>query len=260
MTVLLSVAVALAAAPGAPSGWEWDQEAPICVLRQQVPTQSASIEVRRTPGNDETVVRLVLPVGSKIGGGTFRDGEVTLEPGGRSVAGVVAFRGRDGRPQLQATTPDPTFIQHLASATMLEISQRRIGSVQLPIASAADALDALQHCEDSKMLSWGVDPRAWRALQARPQPYDDPRNRFTADDYPRDAVAQHIEADAITRVDVSAGGDVIGCKQLNAGSYRGFEQAACRVMKRARFRPARDANGQSVSAPIMYDVVFRLPF
>lgn len=266
MGMLFSVATVLAviAPPQTPPGtWQWNRDTPICALRQQVYNGSAAIEVKRTPANDQTELLVTLPRGSKIGHGRFGDGKIVLQPSDTAVAGPIglgAWSARDSRSQLAVTIYDPAFLQNLAKATKLQISESKVGSFDLPVTSAADAVDALRVCEDNKMRAWGLDPRAWRALQARPLPLGDPRNRFKADDYPQAALAQHLEDDAISRLDVSPDGVVTDCAQLNAASYRGFEQAACRVLKRARFRPARDANGRPVSAPIIYDIVFRLPY
>lgn len=219
------------------------------------------IEVRRTPGNEETLVQIILPEGSKIRKGRFAQSEVALQSGSKVVAAVIAFQGRDGKTQLHATIPDPKFLEYLASGTGPDVTQVTINSVRVPITSVRDAVHALTRCEDSKMRSWGIDPEAWRALQPPPRArYIDPRSEFTSDDYPKEAEALHIEGDAIMRLDVSTKGTVNACTQLNTGAYDGFGRAACRVLQSARFRPALNASGSSVAAPIVYDVVFRLPY
>jgi TonB family protein len=262
MLLPLVAAVAATTVPEPPSGWEWDEETTICALRQKPSPGSATIEMKRTPGNEQTELLITLPPKTKIRDGRFQDGNVTLQPGGVSVtgpAGMSTWRNAHGGPRLYASIYDPSFMMKLKNAADVQISEPKAGSFEFAMTSASDVVGALQTCEDSKMRAWGIDPQSWRALRERPQPLGDPRNGFTGDDYPREALAQHVEDDAIIRLDVSPEGTVTGCTQLNAGSYRGFEQAACRVLERGRFEPARDSNGQPVSAPIVYDIVFKLP-
>jgi len=77
-------------------------------------------------------------------------------------------------------------------------------------------------------------------------------------DYPADALAQGIEADAVTRLDVGPDGRVISCKAVNSANYKGFADVACRILKGAKFRPALDGMGNPVSAPYLFDVRFRI--
>ena len=108
------------------------------------------------------------------------------------------------------------------------------------------------------MSTWGIDPVAWRALRSRPIPLAPVRDRFSELDYPEEALRAHIEFDAIIRLDVGPNGIVQQCRGLNSGTYKGFETASCAILKRAQFRPAFDAVGNAVSAPIVFDVVFRI--
>jgi protein TonB len=108
------------------------------------------------------------------------------------------------------------------------------------------------------MRNWGFDPISWRALKMRPFPLKPVRDRVSALDYPGEALVHGIEVDAIIRLDVAPNGRVSQCKELNPGAYRGFENAACDVLKGARFKPALDSSGNPVPAPVIYDVRFRI--
>jgi TonB family protein len=108
------------------------------------------------------------------------------------------------------------------------------------------------------MREWGIDPRAWRNLQSRPLPTEHVKERFHELDYPADALAANVEADAVIRLDVAPDGSVTNCGMVNAGVPKSFEVASCNVLKSAKFKPATDARGKPVSAPIVYDVRFRI--
>jgi TonB family protein len=240
------------------SDWEWNTGTPICALRQRISSSGDTVEISRTPANDETEVFIKLPRGSKIREGRFHDSVVTVYPSGSAIGDVSSGAGRDGQPQVHVVTPDPTFIDSFSNASALEVSHGRLAPIRLAIKSPLDATTALRACEDRKMVAWGIDSTSWRALRSHPFPLKPVRDRFDSLDYPQDAMAQHLETDAITRLDVGIDGTVEQCRTLNPGAYRGFEEAACRVLKGARFRPAIDSAGAPVAAPILYDVKFRL--
>jgi hypothetical protein len=74
-----------------------------------------------------------------------------------------------------------------------------------------------------------------------------------------------VQADSIIRLDIAPDGRVSGCSALNRTTkaedlalFNAFESVSCRVLKGATFRPATDQAGKPVSAPIVYDVKYRL--
>lgn len=171
---------------------------------------------------------------------------------------VTTFINEANTLQVYAVVENPAFLSAVSNASELAISHPRIGSYRVPLRSAAEAVAALTTCEDAKMQEWGIDSSAWRALKSRPVPLKPVRERFGNLDYPAAAAAQGVEADAVIRLDVGSEGRVTGCRSLNVGLYAGFEEAACKVLQGARFRPATDSAGNAVSAPYVYDVRFRL--
>jgi TonB family protein len=257
-SILLLLIQAAQGASAEPPDWQWDRASPICTLRQQISSSGDMIEVSRTPANDETEIKITAQLRSKVREGRFRDGAITPFPADKAVADV-ALRVDDGkRLQVYAVTPDPAFVGGFSNASALEISHERIAPIKMDMRSAAAATAALHSCEDRKMREWGIDPVSWRALRSRPFPLKAVRDRFRDLDYPAAALAQSVETDAITRLDIAPDGTVERCQSLNSGDYKGFEEAACKVLKGARFRPASDSAGNAVAAPVVFDVRFRI--
>lgn len=255
VTALLVLSQSSPAVSADLSDWQWDLETPICTLRQEIPS-GGRIELRRTPANDETELSITIRTGPKLREGKYHDAALTSFPGARAVGDISVSRDDEGQLQVHAVTPDPMFIESISSASALEVVHQKIAPIRIAIKSPSSAVSALRDCEDRKMRAWGLDPISWRALRSGPFPLDPVRDRFSHLDYPTEALAQGIEFDAITRLDVASNGRVEQCKTLNPGAYRGFEDAACGALKGARFKPALDASGKPVSAPVIYDIRF----
>ncbi|MEO7864644.1 MAG: TonB family protein, partial [Sphingomicrobium sp.] len=237
--------------------WEWDSKAPICALKQRPSADGQIVKIERTPGNDETVLQITLPVGSKLQEGHFPNANVETKSG-RRFGADISIRVWNGRRELYVVSPDPALIDNLSNTTSLSFSHPKLGNVGVPIRILSTLVDTLRECEDKIMSEWGIDPTAWRSLKSRPLPLANIRNRFNDLDYPREALAANVEADAIIRLDVAADGTAGACRSLNRGLMPGFQTAACKVLKGARFQPATDSGGTSVTAPIVYDVRFRI--
>jgi hypothetical protein len=236
--------------------WRKDAKSPICAVAHGIGS-SGSIEFSRTPGNDETQLKLTLPKRRDLQEGQFHDASLELSPTDKVMSdGGISKRGKNST--IYAVTSDPTFFTKLAGASSLTITVAGAAPVSVAIPAAASAVEALQDCEDGKMRAYGLDPVAWRSLKSRPSPIEPVRNRFSALDYPEAALRAHVEFDAIIRLDVGTDGTVQRCSGLNPGNYKGFEIASCDVLKGAKFKPAVDSAGTVVSAPIIYDVVFRI--
>lgn len=238
--------------------WEWDSKVPVCALKQHASSDGQIVEIERTPGNDETVLEITLPGGSKSPQGNYFNANVDTESGRRFVADISIGVHDNGRREVYVVSPDPSLIDSLSSTASLSFSLPKIGSVRVPIHILPALVAALRECEDKTMSEWGIDPTAWRSLKSRPFPLAHIRDRFSDLDYPREALAANVEADAIVRLDVAPDGTVSACRTLNRGLMAGFQTAACKVLKGARFQPATDSQGKSVTAPIVYDVRFRI--
>jgi hypothetical protein len=249
-----------AAAPTNPQVWAWDSTIPTCALKHQGSPGEATITIERTPGNDETELMIALAAVSKLREGRFPDASIATDDGRRFVANLST-----GDSKMHVDSPDPEFINSLASTSSLQISHPKLGSVRVPINVPTAIIGTLRQCEDETMIAWGLDPASWHNLKTRPQPINPPLALFDAGDYPIDAEREGVEADSIIRLDIAPDGSVGACSALNRTSkaedlklFKSFETVSCTVLKGATFRPATDQAGKPVSAPIVYDVRYRL--
>jgi len=246
------------ALPANTETWEWDSKAPICTLKQQVPLGAQAVTIERTPGDEETELLVVLPKGTKSNNGHYLDAVISTGAGRTFPADISLWVDEAGRANLYLDSPDPAFIDSLSDTAWLEISYSKNKSIRVPIHIPSKIIATLRECEDTTMSGWGIDPVAWRSLKSRPLPLDHIRQRFSKLNYPADALAANLEADAVTKLDVASDGSVASCKSLDAQLPKSFETASCEIFKGAKFKPATDANGTPTSASIVYDVRFRI--
>jgi hypothetical protein len=261
ITTVLALALsaqASAAEPAITETWEWDSKSPTCALKQHVPAGAEEVTIERTPGGEETELLVTLQAGPKLGHGHFLDASIGVDSGRAFLADIYFAVDSDGRSKLYIDSPDPAFIDNLSGTTGLNISYGENKRVRVQIHVPAKLIATLRECEDTTMRGWGIDPLAWRGLQSRPLPAEHVRERFHALDYPADALAANVEADAVVWLDVAPDSSVTNCSIVNAGVPKSFGVASCNVLKGAKFKPATDASGKPVSAPIVYDVRFRI--
>lgn len=70
---------------------------------------------------------------------------------------------------------------------------------------------------------------------------------ITADDYPPAMLRLGAEGRSVVALAIDASGAVTGCKVTQSSGFAALDEATCRaLMRRARFRPARDAAGNPV--------------
>jgi hypothetical protein len=257
--MVIALALALSgqadSTPAQADVWAWDPKMPICSLKQQSYPNGETIEIERTPGSEETELEITLPRGTKLREGNFIDATVTTDSGPRFAADIAIGVNRSGHIALYVDSTDPAFIDHLSRTSTLEVAHPKIGSVKVPIHVAPAIVATLRECENNTMTEWGIDPVTWRSLEARPLPLNHVRDRFSALDYP---LAANVEADAIIRLDIAPDGSVSACRAVGPALLHSFETASCEVLKGAKFRPAVDSSGKPVSAPVVYDVRFRI--
>ena len=189
---------------------------------------------------------------------TLQGGKVKFFPGGESD-GEIFLTEANGRRDISVASNDPAFLSKFAEASAVELTQGEAGTTRVPLRSAAAAADAIRGCEDRRMREWGIDPVAWRALKARPSPLASWTEWIDADDYPIDALLQGSEGFMILRLAIGADGSVRECQRLIRGRPVESRVRLCSKLKRlARFKPAVASSGETVPAPYVLVIKFRL--
>jgi len=90
-----------------------------------------------------------------------------------------------------------------------------------------------------------IEDASKKPLQQRTK--GDLRMLFSADDYPATAQRNGEEGTVQARLDVNSQGRVERCSIIRSSGSASLDQVTCDVLrKRARFAPARDADGKAV--------------
>jgi TonB family protein len=254
---LLLLAAATQANSAANVDWRWDREIQDCALQQTV-SSGDTIEVSRTPGNDQTAIELIYAERPEIRPTRAESGKIRLDQNSSYPADVYAASDDWKRLHVRAVVQDEAFAKALENASLLGISHDKLGEFKAALRSASAAMAALKNCEDEKMRKWGIDPAAWRLMKSHPIPVKPLYEKFSSFDYPGMAAAYDVTGDVVARLYVTDDGHVKDCEAANPSKYNGFEMAVCAVLRTARFQPAIDASGKPAASPYVAVVSFRM--
>ncbi|OYX94732.1 MAG: hypothetical protein B7Y74_06220 [Novosphingobium sp. 35-62-5] len=121
--------------------------------------------------------------------------------------------------------------------------------VALHTGSMSKALDVLAICTRDLVKSWGLDPDQQAKLSARPKYLSKPSSWLQSNDYPVAALRMGKSASIQFRLMVDKAGVPTACSVQSATQSPEFIDLTCKLlMKRARFAPALDAQGQPVGS------------
>jgi periplasmic protein TonB len=82
---------------------------------------------------------------------------------------------------------------------------------------------------------------------------------LSLEDYPEEALNRGEQGPVTVELTISPAGRVTACKVLVSAGWS-LDRATCRVItKRARFRPATDAQGAAVADTYIQTIVWRIP-
>lgn len=122
-----------------------------------------------------------------------------------------------------------------------------VSSGSLRINLQTGALKAMRQCLHDLVRDWGFDPDLQDGLSRHAFPIGNPGNWLTFADYPGRALANGESAVIHFRLMVGANGVPTSCHIQQATIADDLIRATCsRLMLRARFKPALDAQGKAV--------------
>lgn len=99
-------------------------------------------------------------------------------------------------------------------------------------------------------------PSVAEALQARGNPGD----WVTTDDYPPSALRNNEAGVTAFKLDVGADGRVTNCSITKSSGFSDLDETACRLLqRRARFKPAKDAQGNGIASSYSSAVRWQIP-
>lgn len=119
---------------------------------------------------------------------------------------------------------------------------------------------AMRECTDDIVRSWGLDPQQQATLSAPVEPANNAGAWATDADYPAAMLRSRAQATVPFRLMVDADGKVTACHVQHHLGNPGFDQTTCNLlMRRGRFRPARDAAGKPVPSYYLNRINWIMP-
>ena len=108
-------------------------------------------------------------------------------------------------------------------------------------------MDAMNACLDELVYHWGVDAEAQKSLTRKLAPANYPGDWMKAQDYPKAMLRKGYPGVVYFRLIVDADGKPTECAVQETSQPDKFAEVTCdRMMKRAKFIPALDADGKPI--------------
>lgn len=137
--------------------------------------------------------------------------------------------------------------QSEAAVSGVNVAIRRKKPFRLEFGSLGKPMASLRACQSDLLKKWGYDPVVQTTLARPARPTNSPVDWLNSGDYPMGAVMSGQNGIVQFRLDVDAGGKVVGCHVLARSNPDVFADVTCRgVSRRAKLEPALDAGGKPV--------------
>lgn len=144
--------------------------------------------------------------------------------------------------------------------TTLLISGLSRTPVLLQTGAFIKPMAALDKCIDDLVTTWGVDAEKHKSLMQPVLPTVSPQRWLNSSDYPTSLLNKGNQGIVNFRLIVTPDGEVESCHIQLSTRPVGFDEAVCqKISKRAKFKPALDAEGRPLKSFYTNTVNFRIP-
>ena len=154
----------------------------------------------------------------------------------------------------------PMTAEQGAAITHLEFSGRGLPHLHMQFGRMDKVMEKLRECTDEMMTGWGLDMARHKTLQARAQPIGSPGDWVLSRDYPMLLAISGVRGLVNFRLMVDEQGQTSSCHIQQSTRPAEFDALVCKMMmQRAKFQPARDAEGQPMASYYRNTVHFSIP-
>lgn len=152
----------------------------------------------------------------------------------------------------------PAFEADEASVTEIAIGAPLRRHIVLQTGAMDKSFAALRACTDNLVAGWGVDVERYHDA-VRPVPLASPASWVTNADYPPDMARAYQPGLVEFRLSIDPAGKVTACHVQQSTNPESFNTAVCKaMMRRARFEPARDRDGEPIASYYQNVVRFQI--
>ena len=259
-------------APSTP--WNVDYDVESCRLQRAFGTGDDKVVLRLMQyGLEPPESLLVSGKGLASSGGpklvyTFEPDGVAPVNGnpmfGKDADGIVTWQLSTQflSPDIYKLDLEPAQLQQRLTARLAQIRSFAITKgvkkpVRLQLGALVKPMAAMNACIDNLVRTWGLDPAVQRTRRSAPEPTSSPARWLRHTDYPTELIRQNVSGRIDFRLMVDANGAVTNCMLQGLFSDARFKDVVCPLLtRRARFKPALDANGAAIASFYQQTVVF----
>lgn len=242
------------AAPAPAPAPDWAiTPASACVATQSYQTAGGplTIGLRLPPLSDEAITELLLvqngPEPENIA--NFAIAAPGEEPTQKSVSTLPLTQGRW---MLLSHIDKGLFDRIVASGKIrLRIDQRKLA---VELGNIADAIGAMQRCNQERLRALNIDPEALRLVVTAPEVTD--KGFLDRINYPKNFEFPKGNVQTLLTIDLQ--GKVVKCQIWLSSGDQAVEASICAAMRTVRFKPGKDVNGQAITSYALYTFVYRL--
>lgn len=149
-------------------------------------------------------------------------------------------------PFVVAGTFDPDFLDRLAGARAIRVTQGRSIDIRIPFSGADRAVDIMRRCIELGAARWRIDLTRLAALSRWPQVQ---RRWLGIANFPSGTRESHVGR-MVLRLSIDAAGRIADCTVVASSDDPVLDTAACQRTGAGRFLPALDAEGHPVAVDI----------
>lgn len=256
--IIAALAAAAPATPSLPATGPWvvDAGENMCVLMHAYGAGDRKITVAFQPMFALKSMEIMVLTPSNGAGQRVGDARLVFGPGGERIEGrYFSVEVPDKKTRFTRLTVPRTAFDQLKTASTLSIRAFPV-DLDVEIKRPDKALAAFDTCQKDLLVSWGVDP-ALMAEGRTPKPHDIWR-LFSPSQYPREALHSGIYGRVVTVLQVTPAGTVSNCRVV-ASAGKVLNEGTCAVAMRARFDPARAADGTAIPSIYVLPVRWLVP-
>ena len=174
-----------------------------------------------------------------------------------SAAELLAIKNRE---KTEGVAVEPISEDRQKAVRHLRVGKPLRKPVMLETGSMRAPLAALDTCIDNLLISWGVDVEKHKTLSRTVTPLKSPDKWIMSSDYPNEMLSAGQPALVSFRLSIGPDGVPTACHIQATTRPKEFDNAVCKsVMRRARFSPALDAQGQPLASYYQNNVYFAIP-
>jgi TonB family protein len=262
---LLSSVAAPAASEPTPlkptSKWMVDYAENLCVLSRSFGSKEQPVILGFKPSPMAESIRLLLIVDSAQSVPSSGTGSVQSGNEGEPTGTYFASRyDADKSRRLIFMDVNRADLKGVEQSELLKISAGKKFDLSFALGAAAAAFRSLNACEMDLLKSWGMSEAALASIVEPPKAEKNLAAYVSDSDYPSGAIASGQQGTSGFRLLIDVNGSVRECNIVEPSGSPLLDQVSCQVMlKRARYRPARDREGRPVASLTFARITWRIP-